>query len=259
MQSHVEPKHFLVKTEDSPDDIDGPIDSGDYAGGPDDYSGSLNRQGAAANWAEWGEWSGCGTNSSDSNQTRFRIRNCNNAPSADACNGEPTEVAPCSGNGTGNAAGNAAGNGTGDAAGNAAGNGTGAAATWAEWGEWSGCDNNSFQIINQTRFRNCNNAPADACNGEPTEVAPCSGTGDYPCRPNIDLIYPGNCTVNCCQGTVEDQARGMKSDCEGRRDVYDNIIKEYGVCNGYCSEGWNGWLEIKGYHCNITNTTNGRK
>ena len=43
--SHVEPKHVLVKTEDSPDDIDGPSASSDYAGGPDDYAGSLNRHG----------------------------------------------------------------------------------------------------------------------------------------------------------------------------------------------------------------------
>ena len=35
--SHVEPKHFLVKTEDSPGSLDGPSDSGDYAA-------SVNRQ-----------------------------------------------------------------------------------------------------------------------------------------------------------------------------------------------------------------------
>merc|ERR1712025_1027489 len=38
MQSYVEPKHFLVKTEDSPGGLDGPSDSGDYAA-------SVNRQG----------------------------------------------------------------------------------------------------------------------------------------------------------------------------------------------------------------------
>ena len=36
--SHVESKHFLVKTEDSPGGLDGPSESGDYAA-------SLNRQG----------------------------------------------------------------------------------------------------------------------------------------------------------------------------------------------------------------------
>ena len=36
--SHVEPKHLLVKTEDSPDSLDVPSDSGDYAA-------SVNRQG----------------------------------------------------------------------------------------------------------------------------------------------------------------------------------------------------------------------
>ena len=35
--SHVESKHFLVKTENSPGGLDGPSDSGDYAA-------SLNRQ-----------------------------------------------------------------------------------------------------------------------------------------------------------------------------------------------------------------------
>ena len=50
--------------------------------------------GAASTWAEWGEWSEC--NPSSSNGKKFRFRNCNNAPSAAACDGDPTETAPCS-------------------------------------------------------------------------------------------------------------------------------------------------------------------
>ena len=48
----------------------------------------------AGTWAEWGEWSGC--NPSSSNGNKFRFRNCNNAPSADVCDGDPTETASCS-------------------------------------------------------------------------------------------------------------------------------------------------------------------
>jgi len=217
MQSHVEPKHFLVKTEDSPDDIDGP-------GGPDDYAGSLNRQGDYA--------------------------------------GGPVDYA--------GSLNRQAGNGTGDAAGNAAGNGTGAVATWAEWGEWSGCDANQTRFL--SRFRNCINASADACNGEPSEMAPCSanstevgiwgnltGTGDYPCRPNIDLNYQDftGCISRCeevaCAGSSEQQARRILSDCQSRRDYYDNFVKENGVCYGVCSSSS---FEHERLHC--TNNTNGQ-
>ena len=43
-------------------------------------------------WAEWGEWSECDPTSS--NCKKFRFRNCN-APSADACQGDPTQMAQC--------------------------------------------------------------------------------------------------------------------------------------------------------------------
>merc|ERR1712179_556626 len=79
IQSHVESKHFLVKTENSPDGLDGPSESGDYAA-------SLNRQVGQGGqgqdvgvWGEWGQWSEC--NSTSSNSTKFRFRNCNNATS----------------------------------------------------------------------------------------------------------------------------------------------------------------------------------
>ena len=45
-------------------------------------------------WAEWGQWSEC--NSTSSNSTKFRFRNCNNATSASSCDGDPTETASCS-------------------------------------------------------------------------------------------------------------------------------------------------------------------
>ena len=45
-------------------------------------------------WAEWGEWSECDPSWSGGN--KFRFRNCNNAPSSAACDGDPTEKAPCS-------------------------------------------------------------------------------------------------------------------------------------------------------------------
>ena len=50
--------------------------------------------GAAVTWAEWGEWSEC--EPTWFNGKKFRFRNCNNAPSADACDGDPNETAPCS-------------------------------------------------------------------------------------------------------------------------------------------------------------------
>ena len=45
-------------------------------------------------WAEWGQWSEC--NSTSSNSTKFRFRNCNNATSVSSCDGDPTETASCS-------------------------------------------------------------------------------------------------------------------------------------------------------------------
>ena len=51
--------------------------------------------GAAGTWAEWGEWSEC--DPTWFNDKKFRSRQCINAPSADACDGDPNETAPCSG------------------------------------------------------------------------------------------------------------------------------------------------------------------
>ena len=51
--------------------------------------------GAAVTWAEWGEWSEC--DPTWSNDKKFRSRQCINAPSSDACDGDPNETAPCSG------------------------------------------------------------------------------------------------------------------------------------------------------------------
>ena len=48
---------------------------------------------ASGVWAEWGEWSEC--DPSSSNCQKFRFRNCNKALSSDACDGNPTETAPC--------------------------------------------------------------------------------------------------------------------------------------------------------------------
>ena len=49
---------------------------------------------ASAVWSEWGEWSECDPTCSCGK--KFRFRNCNNAPSTAACDGDPSETAACS-------------------------------------------------------------------------------------------------------------------------------------------------------------------
>ena len=51
--------------------------------------------GGVASWSDWGEWSKCNSTSSDC-AVKFRHRQCINALTSAACNGDPVEIAPCS-------------------------------------------------------------------------------------------------------------------------------------------------------------------
>ena len=56
---------------------------------------NLEIQAPAAKWSDWREWSECDPSASCGKGMKFRHRNCN-APTADACDGDPVETAPCS-------------------------------------------------------------------------------------------------------------------------------------------------------------------
>ena len=76
-----------------------------------------------------------------------------------------------------------------------------ASGVWAEWGAWSDCDPAWFGG-NKLRFRNCNNAPSPAaCDGDPTETAPCSSesTNQPFCQ---NATNPGNLLKIWVQGAL---------------------------------------------------------
>ena len=109
--------------------------------------------------------------------------------------------------------------------------------TWSEWGRWSECDP-SWSGGNKFRSRNCNNAPsAAACDGDPTETAPCTNATSIDFFDQVFTNHKKNVTVYCCHtnNTIELATCGLGVSCAGNCSALGATLCPSGNCTGDCA------------------------